>query len=63
MKEIAHDLNYELIFPCRHNPLGMPEMFRVLGVYNFATTAGFHILALGMDFTKILTQDKGGIEK
>jgi hypothetical protein len=49
-----------------HKPLfliRMPEMFRVLGVYNFATTASFHILAVGIDFTKILTQDKGGIEK
>ena len=63
MKEIAHELNYDLTFHCSHNPLGMPEIFRVLGVYNFATTASFHILAVGMDFTKILTQDKGGIEK
>ena len=63
MKEIAHELNYDLTFHCSHNPLGMPKMFRVLGVYNFATTASFHILAVGMDFTKILTQDKGGIEK
>ena len=39
MKGIIHDLNHDLIFCCSHTTLLAARGFRVLGMYDFASSS------------------------